>query len=106
MVYPKEAAQSKAKSEDNVEKKKQKQAKGLTASCAAQDANETETENVAGSRVERKNDLVLSLRARRSRYVTQQAVVTVLAAASLGTTATFDRKFRSRFDSRIKNLFN
>lgn len=54
MVYPKEAAQSKAKSEDNVEKKKQKQAKGLTAHCAAQDANETETENVAGSRIERK----------------------------------------------------
>lgn len=42
------------RSEDNVEKKKQKQAKGLTAHCAAQDANETETENVAGSRLEKK----------------------------------------------------
>lgn len=69
MVYPKEAAQSKAKNADNVEKKTQKQAKGLTAQdCAAQDANETE--NVAGSRVERKSDLVLSLCARRSRVVT------------------------------------
>lgn len=69
MVYPKEAAQSKAQNADNVEKKTQKQAKGLTAQdCAAQDANETE--NVAGSRVERKNDLVLCLRARRSRVVT------------------------------------